>query len=409
MPADLRIEDDSGATTNGVVDCGILHSWKSPLDVFEYLPQGWREYALTHIAPSWREYALGRGEKPAGAPQTPLSLDHAYNNPFGDFVPGSVPAGAVAGGSDLDLMREQHLDPNGIQLALLTHGLGAIIPGHGVVKLSVELVRAINNWTIDRWLGLDDRLLGTILAPTQVPELAAAEIRRVGAHDRMAAVLLTVSGLGRPFGHPSYDPIFEAAHELELPIVIQSGGDQTMETATYPTAAGVPGTYTEFRALGGQALMSHAGSIIGQGVMHRYPSLRFMLLSGGVAWVTPWLWKFDENFRAFRHDMLFMKGTPSEAFRDYFFVGTFPFQHKAAGDSLGRYLKADPEHQLGDVICYSSGYPDRESVGPETVASALPEEWRSKVLSENPLRFLGARGEAALRASAGAAAAQGGA
>ena len=106
-------------------------------------------------------------------------------------------------------------------------------------------------------VGADPRLLGTILVPTQVPDAAAAEIRRVGANDRMAAVLLTVCGLARPFGHPCYAPIFEAAHELDLPVVIRTGTNQTID-AHVPAAGGVPSTFTESRALAPQELMTHA-------------------------------------------------------------------------------------------------------------------------------------------------------
>jgi hypothetical protein len=204
----------------------------------------------------------------------------------------------------------------------------------------------------------------------------------------MAAVLLCANGLARPFGHPAYAPIFEAASELDLPIVIQPGGDQTVETASYPAGGGVPGTFAEFRTLAPQSLMTHAASLIGQGVMFRHPNLRFLLLGGGVTWVTPFLWRFDTDFKAFRHDMLWLKSMPSEVFREFFYVGTWPLNDANAGGSrLADYLEVD--HDLGELICYASGYPDSEFADPEAVAHALPPEWRSKVLTSNPLRFLG--------------------
>src|SRR4029077_645445 len=102
----------------------------------------------------------------------------------------------MAAGSDYPLMRRQHLDPAGVEAALLCHGTGMLVPTLGVPRLTVEFARAINDWTIDRWVPADTRLHATILVPTQVPELAAEEIRRVGRRDRMAAVLLGANGLG---------------------------------------------------------------------------------------------------------------------------------------------------------------------------------------------------------------------
>ena len=390
---EASVED---ARLTGVVDCGVLHSWKSAVEVFEYLPQGWREYVRAHMLEPWRDFLSGAAERPPGLLRSdPMSIDLAYFNPMGDYVPDSVPDDAIAAGSDLGLLSEQHLEPARVELALLTHGLGSLVPAHSIPRLTVEFVRAINEYTADRWLAQDRRLLGTILASTQVPEAAAAEILRAGQNERMAAVLLSVSGLTHPFGHPSYDPIFAAAHELELPIVIQAGGDQTMETASYPAAGGTPGTFTEFRTLASQALMTHAASLIGQGVMYRYPSLRFLLVGGSVGWITPFLWHFDTYYRVFRHDVMFLDRRPSEVFREYFYVGAFPFCFDGPDERVARYLGVD--HDLGGVICYASGYPDREYASPEDVASRLPSEWRSKVLYENPLRFLGARGSAASR------------
>ena len=52
-----------------------------------------------------------------------------------------------------------------------------------------------------------------------------AEIRRAGAHERMVGIALGANGLGLPFGHPAYHPIYEAASEMKLPILIQVGLD----------------------------------------------------------------------------------------------------------------------------------------------------------------------------------------
>jgi predicted TIM-barrel fold metal-dependent hydrolase len=371
------------------IDLHVMNAWASPGEVLAHLRPGWREYAYAHVAPAWERYYTGAGERPGGKwGSTPLALDVAYYDPLGDYVEGSLPPDAQAAGADPELVREQHLVPNGIDTALLSLGVGALTPAHGVARLSVELTRAVNDYVLDRWLSEDDAFLGTVLVPTQAPEAAAEEIRRVGCHERMRAILLTVSGLGRPFGHPAYRPIFEAAHELGLGVVIQAGGDQTMETATFPAAAGVPATFTEFRALAPQALMSHACSLISQGVMDTYPSLRFLLLGGSVGWITPFLWRFDTDYKAFRHDALWLRTPPSEVFREYFLVGTGPLGFEAAGERFAEYLAVD--HELADVLCYASGYPDRESDTPAAVAAALPGGWETKVLHDNAARFLGA-------------------
>jgi predicted TIM-barrel fold metal-dependent hydrolase len=372
---------------DGAIDLSVLHSWASPLDVFEYLPAGWRNYIAEHMPRQWHDHMLGNAPRPPGRlVSSPMSSDLAYHNPLGDYLPGSMPDDAYAAGSDLELLRQQHLDAAGIRLALLCHGPGMLVPAIPVPRLTAELTRAINDWTVDRWLEADSRLLGTVLVPTQLPDVAAAEIRRVGSHPRMAAVLLAANPLGKPFGHPIYEPIHAAAEETGLSLVISAGGDQTMETSTYPAAGGLPGTFAEFRALAPQALMTHAASLIAQGVLHRWRSISCLLLGGGVTWMTPWLWRFDTDYKAFRQSALWLKSRPSEVFCERFLVGTHPFRLGAAVERLAAYLQVD--HDLAGVVCYASGYPDRDYYSPEVVAAALPQEWESKVLRENALRFL---------------------
>jgi hypothetical protein len=364
-----------------VIDCGVSHSWASPFEVFEYLSDGWRQYVAAHVPKPWREHLVSGTPAPPGRPGTPMTAETPYHHPYGDYLAGSVGADGGHGGADYEVLRAQHLDPVGVELALLSHGSGMLVPGIATTRLSVELVRALNDWTIDRWLPLDDRLRGTILVPTQVPELAAEEIRRVGAHDRMVGVLLASNGLGKPFGHPAYHAIYRAAEELGLTIVLRPGGDAMVETLSYPTAGGLPSTWTEYRSLAPQTLMTHVASLIGQGIPEWHPTLKFLVLGGGVGWITPFLWRFDADYRAFPHDMLWLKERPSSYFWKHFKVGTDPFVLGCSPEQLIRYLEVMPE--LEDAICYSSGYPDAEYTSWQTVADGLPPSWLPKVMRGN--------------------------
>lgn len=371
-----------------IIDCHVEHSWADPLEIFEHMPSGWRQYMIDHMPRQWHDHVLGVGPRPASViGSTPLDYDNAYRDPLGDYGAGTVLDGAIAACSSYEELLARHLDREGIAQALLCHGTAMLLPGLPVPRLVNELVKAINTWTLERWLPRDPRLCGVVLVSTQVPALAAEEIRRVGAHERMVAVLLGSNGLGKPFGHPIHNPIFEAAEEMGLNIIVRAGGDELMETAGYPAAGGLPGTYSEFRALAPQSLMTHAASLIGQGVVQRYPKLKFLLAGASIGWITPFLWRFDTDFKAFRHDMLWLKETPSEVFQQKFLVGTGPLAFQAAGERFASYLEID--HRLSEIVCYASGYPQRDCSTPAETLSALPAAWTAKVLFENASGFLG--------------------
>src|SRR3984885_12136841 len=373
---------------SGVIDCGISHSWASDDEIIEYLPTGWREYAIVNSPQPWHDYLRGDAARPAGAlVDTPVSShDLAYYDPRGEFLPGAVSGHAMSGCSDHETLNRQHLEPGHIERGVLVHGTGLLVPAKSVVRLTVALTRAINDWTIERWLAEDERLFASLLVPTQIPEAAAAEIRRLGPSERVVAVLLCANGLGKPFGHPAYDPIFKAAEDVGLPIIIRAGGDELMESATYSVAGGLPRTYVEHRTLAPQVLMTHAASLIGQGVMKRYPSLRFLLLGGSIGWVTPFLWRLDAGYRSFRHDVLWLRTLPSEVFQQHFMVGTDPFLRLADRATFAKYLTVEPT--LAELTCYASGYPDTEYAAPATVSELLPGDWKEAVLTGNASRFL---------------------
>jgi len=105
--------------------------------------------------------------------------------------------------------------------------------------------------------------------------------------------------------------------------------------------------------------------------MHRYRGLRFLVLGGGIGWITPWLWHLDTNYKAFRYDALWLGSTaPSTVFKRHFMVGTHPLNYRAEAERLAAYLAIDPD--LADMVCYASGYPDWDSRAPGEALALLP-------------------------------------
>jgi predicted TIM-barrel fold metal-dependent hydrolase len=369
-----------------IVDCCVRHSWASEVEVYEYLSAGWREYMMANMPNAWHDHLLGLGPAPTGPLMSPMHMDVSYHNPAGDHVDAASGAGE-AKVIDAKALATEYLDPFGVERALLCTDSGLFIPSLPTPAVMLELVRAINDWTAERWVASDTRLYGTILIQSQVPELAAEEIRRVGKKPRMGAVLMAVNGLGRPFGHPVYHPIYQAAADLGLPIIVQAGGDGPVDLLTYPTAGGLPCTYVEHRVLAPQGLMTHVTSLVGQGVLDRFPSLRFLILGGSIAWVMPFLWRFDAYFKAARLEAPWLKELPSEYFRRSFRVGSYPLDYAISAKRMARYLDALPAWD--DMVCYASGYPDSDCDSPASLSSVLPARSLSRVMASNALDLFG--------------------
>jgi predicted TIM-barrel fold metal-dependent hydrolase len=219
-----------------------------------------------------------------------------------------------------------------------------------------------------------------------LPDDAAAEIRRDGGHERIVAVALGMNGLSRPFGHPAYHPIYAAAAELDLPLVIQVGCDASPDLLTTPIAAGLPATYAEYDAMSAQPFMGHVTSMILSGVFQLWPNLRLLLVGGGVAWVPSFLWRMDQQFRFTRRvEAPWLDEPPSEVFMRHVRLTTYSLETPRQPERLERLLRTLPEPE--SLLLYASGYPNVDGEPPESVAARLPAEWHDAVFGTNAASF----------------------
>src|ERR1700687_2136931 len=242
----------NGVRADRVIDACVFHEWPSTL-------------ALTpHMDPAWAELLTREGDLTG-----PLRLgsNWLYRNPDGGNKARSSRPDSGVPGSSRELTSDQLLASGQRQRLVLAFDDGMLATGSNYHHMARVVAQAANDWTVAQWLEKDERLYGLVLVSTSLPDAAAAEIRRAGKHARMVAVALGANGLGRPFGHTVYDPIYEAANELSLPLVLQLGSDSMTDQISPPTAGGLTSTYSEYRALGAHPAMSHLGSLMTEGVL----------------------------------------------------------------------------------------------------------------------------------------------
>jgi predicted TIM-barrel fold metal-dependent hydrolase len=137
---------------------------------------------------------------------------------------------------------------------------------------AVALSRAVNDWQIEEWLNKDPRLRAAIVVPIQLPELAAQEIDRVGAHPGFIQVLLPVRSAA-PYGNRRFHVVYEAALRQDLVIGIHSGG----APGNAPSSVGWFSTYAEDYTNMASVFQSQLLSLICEGVFDRFPNIRLTL------------------------------------------------------------------------------------------------------------------------------------
>jgi predicted TIM-barrel fold metal-dependent hydrolase len=353
------------------IDSDVHHNWRRDDAVIDYLPARWSEYVR---APE-RSRSL---YPPAIFNPAPNGISNRL-----DAFPDDGPAG-----SDLDLMRRQLLEPFNISHAIVSFDVGPN-PGVSNLEFATELTRAINRWSIDHWLsGQDDRIYGSLLLNTQLPEEAARDIRELGRHPRIGEALFVANGAGKPLGHPVYDPIYAAAAEIGLPVAIHIGGDTFLTGATTHTAAGgLPTTRFERHSLQMQPVQHYLASLLVHGVFEKFADLRLIVKETGIAWVPWFFWELDAAEPILRRESSWIRRRPSDYFRKHMRLTTQPLEEPARFDQLVDLLEA-----LGgmeDLLCFSTDYPHHDTDDPDHVARRLPERWWEKVFYANALAAYG--------------------
>src|SRR5258708_30389846 len=222
-------------------------------------------------------------------------------------------------------MEEQLLSQPKLKYAILAPDEGMWISVLANKRLAREVARAANDWCIDRWLTRrDSRLRSLVVLPNQVPNEAAAEIRRVGVHPGMVGVMMGANGLGLGFGHPVYHPIYEAASELGLPVVLHGSSDASPMTLTRTAAGGNPMTYFEYRTLLWQPVANHVLNLIGEGVFDKFPDLQVLVAGVGAGWLMSWVWSAESKMHIHGSELPWVKQRPTEYVAERIRVTTYP-------------------------------------------------------------------------------------
>lgn len=181
------------------------------------------------------------------------------------------------------------------------------------VEFAYGFARAHNRSMAD-FCAADRRLLGTGYVPLRDFARAAAMARE--NLELGVAALLVPSGCprGHSPSHAGLDPVWAQAQEAGLPVVFHVGGglraaDDRLLDRDYFANGGPPvpdfhGGEENFRSVDYMAIptapMQTLATLIFDGVLDRFPRLKFGVIEQGASWMPSWMRFMDSAFHAFR-------------------------------------------------------------------------------------------------------------
>lgn len=243
---------------------------------------------------------------------------------------------------------------------------------------AAAVLSAINHVLVDEWLPTDPRFRTSLTVSPADPELAAQEIHRLGDAPGVVQVLMP-SAAPMPYGHRFYHPIYAAAVEHGLPVAIHPGSEGVGIHGA-PSAVGYPSSYLEWHTGLVATYIGHLISLVTEGVFVKFPTLRFVLVEGGVFWLPPLLWRLDKNWKGLRQTTPWLERPPSEYVREHIRLTTQPLEEPERAEHFRAMLATFDAEKM---LLFSSDFPHWDGDTPDFAARAFPAEMRARVMSEN--------------------------
>jgi len=151
------------------------------------------------------------------------------------------------------------------------------------------VARAYNRFVAERYLKVDGRIQAVALLPLIEPQAAAEELRHAVTELGLVGGLLPAAGLRRPYGDRAFDPLFEAAQSLDVPLAVHGAPrkDVGIDFIDDPDAA--------FVLAHPYSVMTQFTSMIFERVWDRFPRLKVAFLEAGCGWVPYLMERIDRR------------------------------------------------------------------------------------------------------------------
>ncbi len=331
--------------------------------VGEYLKEPWRSRYL-------------RGDHGAGHPN--------YFNPNGVMRSDSVTADGRRIEKSPETMATHFLDKYEIDYAVLNPMEAMEHCVSPDAHYSAAALSAVNSHFVEDWLPVDKRYQASITIAFSNIELAVKEIHRLGDHPRVVQVLMA-SGSPFPLGHSYFHPLYAAAAEHNLPLAIHPGLEGVGIAGSGGTA-GFASNYLEWHTLLATSYMTQLVSLVVEGVFQKFPTLKFVFVEGGVAWLPAMMWRLDKNWKALRSTTPWLTRRPSEIIEEHIWLTTQPIEEP---DDISHFRQILEMFGAEKMLMFSSDYPHWDGDLPDFALRQLDPKLRDAVMYRNALEVFG--------------------
>ena len=272
----------------------------------------------------------------------------------------------------------EFLDKTGTDYTVLYPTTGLAYGNVAYPQWALAYAQGYNDYIHARYLKRSPRFQAVALIPMQHVPDAVTELRRAVKDLGFIGAMIPSNGLTRHVSHPEYWPIYEEAEKLNCIMAVHGGSYINLGFNTYTV---FPAT----RALGMPFPLAIAltGMMV-DGLLDRFPKLRFVFLESGAGWLPYWFYRLDEHYEVLGNQVPELKTMPSKLLER----GQLYFSCEADETEIPHVIETIGD----DWIVFASDYSHFDSRFPGASApiidnQKLSETSKRKILNDNARRL----------------------
>ncbi len=354
-----------------------------PPDLFMNVPK-----ALKELAPKVVSYEKGDAWIMApGAEPRFVSTSAVAGRKKEEYLKEPVTYANMCKGSFDPAARLKDMDIDHLDADVMYPGIMRYLERCANDEIRLACAHAYNEWMADFCKFNPARLAGIGVVPMLDDNGGknAVEAIKFAAKKGIRSVFLSQRDGGVPLNHPSTEPFWTAAEELNMPVSIHIHTTPFLR-GLKPEQLALMGTKEMGITTVTLCMSEHVGLMMFGGVFMRHPKLKIVFAEGGIGWVPAFLERADHVFRVHKPYLgSTITELPSETWRKQCYA---TFQEDVAGIRLRDMMGVETLMWASDYPHTDTTWPDSKKIIDKTFAG-VPANEKHKMISENAARLYG--------------------
>lgn len=278
---------------------------------------------LANIDPAWRDKAPRMVD---GGERGDLFVIDGMSRPIAMGLvaaAGKAPEEITTDGVRFDELHEGGWNPkarladqdkDGVAAEVIYPTVGMMLCNHPDFDYKKACFDAYNRWIAEYCAAAPARLLGCGQTAMRTPEEGVKDLHAIKALG-LRGVMMPGNPAVEDYDHPCYNPVWEAAIELNLPLSFHILTTQQEAPTRGPRINSFLGIIR-----GNQDIM---GTLVFGGVFQRYPALRVVCAEADAGWIPHYLYRMDHAYARHRNWLapgITLERKPSEYFSEHVYA-----------------------------------------------------------------------------------------